>query len=1113
MPPFLRDFCILAVLLFLLVPKVVMRGQSVADGFDPKANGTVRVVVVQPDGKILIGGDFTSLSPNFGTAVSRNRIARLNPSGLLDTLFSPGADSSVNAIAVQADGKILLGGSFTSVAGQPRNRLARLNPDGTLDVAFDPNANDSVSSIVVQADGRILVGGRFNGPNSIGGQPRNFIARLDPITGLADSFDPNANTLVSSIVVQSDGKVLVNGAFTSIGGQLRNYIARLDAATGLADQFDPNANSAVESIAVQADGRIVVGGGFTSIGGQPRKYIARLDATTGVADSFNPDADGMVRSIAIQADGKILAGGAFTSIGGQPRNYLARLDATSALADSFNPSANSAVLSITVQADRKILAGGDFTTFTPNGGAAVTRNRVARIEIDGRLDQTLEDLVGFNGGHMFAIATQADGKILIGGSFSSILGVTRHNIARLNTDGTLDAAFDPNANDRIWSIVVQPEGKILVGGEFTSIGGQLRNSIARLDATTGLADSFDPNAVGPFPQIESIVVQMDGKLVVCGGFETIGGQSRKGIARIDPTTGLPDSFDPHARSSSIALAVQTDGKILVGGAFFGVNSIGGQTRNYLARLDPVTALADSFDPSPNELVSSIALQPDGRILVAGWFNDFDGGTIGGQPRNHIARLDATTGLADSFNPSVSNVVESIGIQADGKVVVVGQFTSAGGMMRTAIARLDGTSGAPDSFAPNSNDIVFSLAIQADGKLLVSGDFSFIGGSGRSVFGRLTNDTGAFQNLVVTQNTITWTRGGSSPQLARVTFEYSTDNVNYTSLGDGTPSGDAWTLTGLNLPTGQNFYIRARGYYRTGINNGSESITESVRNAFLSAPVTPTPTPTPTATPTATPASLGNISTRLRVETGDNVLIGGFIITGNMSKKVVLRGIGPSLGGFGLSDPLADPTLELRGTSGALIFQNDDWQDNADQAAQLNALGLAPPDQKESGIVATLTPSAYTAVLAGKNNGAGIGLVEIYDTSQGTGSQLANISTRGFVRTGNNVMIGGFILGGGSNETRVVVRGIGPSLAQFGLSPVLTDPTLELRNADGALLLSNDDWQDDSASAAQLVSRNLAPQHPKESGIFALLPPGAFTAILAGKSGGTGIGLVEIYNVN
>ena len=159
-------------------------------------------------------------------------------------------------------------------------------------------------------------------------------------------------------------------------------------------------------------------------------------------------------------------------------------------------------------------------------------------------------------------------------------------------------------------------------------------------------------------------------------------------------------------------------------------------------------------------------------------------------------------------------------------------------------------------------------------------------------------------------------------------------------------------------------------------------------------------------------------------------------------------------------------------------------------------------------------ASYTAILAGKNGGAGIGLVEIYDTNQAADSQLANISTRGFVQTGDNVMIGGFILGGSNQNTGVVVRGIGPSLAQFfGLSPVLADPTLELRDSNGALLISNDDWQDDPASAAQLSALGLAPQDPKESGIFVSLPPGAFTAILAGKNGGTGIGLVEIYNVH
>ena len=261
-----------------------------------------------------------------------------------------------------------------------------------------------------------------------------------------------------------------------------------------------------------------------------------------------------------------------------------------------------------------------------------------------------------------------------------------------------------------------------------------------------------------------------------------------------------------------------------------------------------------------------------------------------------------------------------------------------------------------------------------------------------------------------------------------------------------------------------------------------------------------------------PAQALNISTRMRVETGNNVLIGGFIVTGTAPKTVAVRGIGPSLTPFGISDALADPTLELRDSSGGLVRQNDNWQDDPSQASQLTALGLALQNPNESGMVASLSPSAYTAILAGKNGGTGVGLVEIYDTNSGADSQLANISTRGFVLTDTNVMIGGFILGG-ANNTHVVVRGIGPSLAQFGLSPVLDDPTLELRDSNGALLVSNDNWQDDPVSAAQLTARGLAPTNAAESGIQVSQFPGAFTAILAGKSGGTGIGLVEIYNVH
>lgn len=240
------------------------------------------------------------------------------------------------------------------------------------------------------------------------------------------------------------------------------------------------------------------------------------------------------------------------------------------------------------------------------------------------------------------------------------------------------------------------------------------------------------------------------------------------------------------------------------------------------------------------------------------------------------------------------------------------------------------------------------------------------------------------------------------------------------------------------------------------------------------------------------------------------MIGGFIISGTAPKKVVIRGLGPSLGTSGLGDVLADPTLELRANDGALLAQNDNWQDDPEQAGELTALGLGLPNPNESGMVATAKPGAYTALMAGKNQTSGIGLVEIYDVDAAAASQLANISTRGFVQTGDNVMIGGFILGHFSGSANVVVRGIGPSLSQFGLNNVLADPTLELRDANGARLIANDNWQDDPVSAAQLTARGFALPNPLESGIFATLPPGAFTAILAGKSGGVGLGLVEIY---
>ena len=590
----------------------------------------------------------------------------------------------------------------------------------------------------------------------------------------------------------------------------------------------------MRTIALQADGKVLVGGAFngaSSIGGALRNRIARLDPVTGAADSFDPNATtGNVYSIVVQPDGRILAGGTFTNIGGQPRNRIARLTQSTGTADSFDPNSSATgVFAVALQQDGKVVLGGTFTSLTPNGGAGFARNNIARLEKDGRLDRTLGDLAitaNFDPS-VAATLVQRDGKILLGGDFISVLGVTRRAGARLNSDGTLDSAFDPDFIDgdiggvRVLTAARQADGKILMGGVFGRVSGQTRVGLARLDPATGQPDAFDSN--GDY-SVGSVAIQADGKIVVAGSFSTFGGQARNRIARLDPVTGLADGFNPNANGFVSSVAIQPDGKILVGGTF---TNIGGQPRFGFARLDPVTGLADSFDPNPNGAVNTIALQPDGKILIGGSFT-----SVTGQPRNRIARL-GPSGL-DSFNPDASGFVNSIALQADGKVLVGGDFTSIGGQTRAYLARLTPTTGAADSFNPAADAAVYSVQLQADGKVLIGGLFTSAGGSSVTSFARLRNDTSAQQELVVQRTAVTWIRSGSSPQLEKVLFEDSTDGVSYNFLGNGVADGSNWTLTGLNLSTQQNIYIRARGTYRGGDSNASESEAESVRNAFLPA---------------------------------------------------------------------------------------------------------------------------------------------------------------------------------------------------------------------------------------------------------------------------------------
>jgi uncharacterized protein GlcG (DUF336 family) len=254
--------------------------------------------------------------------------------------------------------------------------------------------------------------------------------------------------------------------------------------------------------------------------------------------------------------------------------------------------------------------------------------------------------------------------------------------------------------------------------------------------------------------------------------------------------------------------------------------------------------------------------------------------------------------------------------------------------------------------------------------------------------------------------------------------------------------------------------------------------------------------------------LANISTRVAAGSGDNRLIGGFIISGTASKKVIVRAMGPSLGNYGVTSALADPILELHDSTGAVIASNDNWADT--QAVDVSASGIPPPNESESAIIRTLPPGAYTAIVDGKDGGVGTALVEVYDLSPGSNSTLGNISTRGAVGPQSDVMIGGFIVSGTTGTTRVLVRTVAPSLISAGVTDAMPDPMLELRDVNGTLIASNDNWRE--GPELEIQESTLAPPNDLESAIITTLPSGPYTAVIHERTGQSGIGLFEVYNL-
>jgi uncharacterized delta-60 repeat protein len=703
-------------------------------GYFPGFNEKVNAITTQADGKILVGGDFTTYK-----RVTENRIIRLNANGSKDTSFNTGIgfNGTVGEITTQADGKILVGGGFTAYNGVTENRIIRLNADGSKDNSFNTGTgfNFGVGEITTQADGKILVGGEFTTYNGV---TENRIIRLNADGSKDTSFNTGSgfNGLIYEITTQADEKILVGGNFLTYNGVTENRIIRLNADGSKDTSFNTGTGfdgTGVDAITRQADGKILVGGVFTTYNGGPENHIIRLNANGSKDTSFNTGTgfNFGVGEITTQADGKILVGGVFTTYNGVTEKHIIRLNANGSKDTSFNTGTgfSSWVNAITTQADGKILVGGSFNGY--NGGP---ENRIIRLNTDGSKDTSFNTGTGFNFG-VGEITTQADGKILVGGSFTAYNRVTENRIIRLNADGSKDTSFNTGIgfNDSVYAITTQADGKILVGGLFFTYNGVTENRIIRLNADGSKDTSFN-TGTGFNDSVYVITTQADGKILVGGEFTAYKGVTENRIIRLNADGSKDSSFNTGIgfNSGIREITTQADGKILVGGVFTAYNGV---TENRIIRLNADGSKDNSFNTGNgfNAFVWKILTHTDGKILMGGGFNDYNGVT-----ENRIIRLNADGSKDNSFNTTgtgLNGQVYAIATQADGKILVGGGFTAYNGGTENRIIRLNADGSKDTSFNTGTgfNDLIYEITTQADGKILVGGNFLTYKGDYSSVF--------------------------------------------------------------------------------------------------------------------------------------------------------------------------------------------------------------------------------------------------------------------------------------------------------------------------------------------------------------------------------------------
>src|SRR5438132_1554942 len=491
-----------------------------------------------------------------------------------------------------------------------------------------------------------------------------------------------------------------------------------------------------------------------------------------------------------------------------------------------------------------------------------------------------------------------------------------------------------------------------------------------------------------------------------------------------PTPGqLDTTFVPAPGTNDTVNVVipQPDGKVIAAGRFTFANGV---PRNRIARFNFDGSLDTGFDPGTGAdgEITAIVIQPDGRILIGGTFIGYNGFARGG-----VARVLGNGALDPSFDSGVGTGgnVFALALQHNGQIVLGGRFVQYSGINRNFIARVFSDGSLDFGFNPTPNDWIQSLAVEPDDRILVGGFFTGINGFGRNSIARL-NTNGSVD----------------------LTFDPGAGCV-------GSLTNDATQVRSIAL---QQFGRLLAGGVFTSYDN---QLRDNIVRLFDGAPF------------------FQNLSARAHVFTGERILIAGFIVGGTENKTVLIRGLGPSLASFGVPTPLADQTLYLYDHTGALIRANDTWMDT--QQTQIQATGLAPPNNSEAAILVTLSPGPYTAFLQGKAMTTGIALAEVYDVDPNVNARPTNLSARAFVGTGNDVLIGGTIISGNpASLQRVLVRALGPSLASAGIAAPLANPTLSLRDANGNVIANNDDWK--NSQQADIAATGKAPPNDRESAI-------------------------------